>query len=259
METSQTRPLSQINVNEYQTRLVETQKLHIKACQETTSLKEQLDELKTQLKIQQRRLEYKARKNMLEEHKTALMLLRGQRIADGGCTFGIRNLPGVDNGQTHVRCRSLDLPEVTSSGDSSPEVTSPAVKSLPGYAPLRVEKVDLNFERVRTEAISVTKTASSPEVIPAPEVPVTISVATSTDDLDEMAMEADVAFRNENKQGGEENNWNIQENMLRREEAEGRSRSVSPYTAEKRSYAKGEIIYSLAEEVREIPISSHSV
>ena len=175
------------------------------------------------------------------------------------CTFGIRNLPGVDNGQTHVRCRSLDLPEVTSSGDSSPEVPSPAVKPLHGYSPLRVEKADSNLERVKTEAISVTKTASSPEVISSPEVPVMISVATSTDDLDEMAMKADVAFNNKNKQGGEENDWNIQENMLCREEAEGRSRSVSPYTAEKRSYAKDEIIYSLDEEVREIPISSHSV
>ena len=78
----------------------------------------------------------------------------------------------------------------------------------------------------------------------SPEAPCTISVATSTADLRRSdSSDKDVAER-----------WCIHENILCREEAEGRSRSISPYTAEKKSYADKEksdsaIIPSLDEEV----------
>ena len=243
-----------MNVSEYQTRLIETQKLHIKACQETTTLKRELDELKTQLKMQQRRLEYEARKSMLEEHKTALMLLRGRRIADGGCASRTKSPAVVNSDQTQSRSLKLPTSLATSSSDSSPETTSPGMLRSPDYANLELEKSDLNTEKVRLEVTSFSETKPAQSF----EVPAMVSVGTSTDDLHELG--GDATFAGEDEQKGEVqegNHWNIRENLPSREEAEGCSRSVSPYTAEKRSYAtiqgpKEKIIYPLDEEVSEI-------
>ena len=85
-----------------------------------------------------------------------------------------------------------------------------------------------------------------------------VSVATSTDDLDELVIKTDVDFKHqkhEHEREMEENDWNIRENMLCREEAEGCSRSVSPHSEEKKSFPNGQIVYSssLDEEVRQGP------
>ena len=249
-EKSETSQSTQMRANEYQTRLIETEKLHIKACQQTTTLKRELDELKTQFRIQQRRLEFEARKSVLEEHKTALMLLRGRRIVDGGYLSRTGSSGRETNEQTH--CRSPELTEVTPSGDSSPDVTSPRILRLSDDAHLRVRKSDLDSKRVRTEGASNTVLTPPLEVIPELVRPLMVSVATSTDDLHDS--EADVELRSDNVGAREVSKWNIQENILCREEAEGRSRSVSPQTAEKKSYAnipapKGNIVYPLDEEV----------
>lgn len=234
-------------MREYQTRLCETQRLHTKACQETTTLKRELDELKTQLQIQQRRLEYEARKTVLEEHKTALMLLRGRRIVDGCSESETSNAPRVNKGE--MQFRSHDSPEVVSFREFSPEVTSPEVTDLSGYVNPESENSALDLDNVRTEVTPETEMTSKPQINSTPEVPVMISVATSTNDLH--LLEAYVESDEEEPRG----EWNIRENILCREEAEGRSRSVSPYTAEKKSYAKveaseSEVIYQLDEEVR---------
>ena len=144
--------------------------------------------------------------------------------------------------------RSSELRQATYSGDLSTQVTSTEMKRLPGYSPLWVEKPCLEFERAENEAMSV----SSPDR----ERPVMVSVATTTDDLDVLVMKTDVDFKhqeNEHEREMEENHWNIRENMLCREEAEGRSRSVSPDSEEKKSFANGQIVYlsSLDEEVRQ--------
>ena len=248
LETSQSTQISR--ANEYQTRLIETEKLHIKACQQTTTLKRELDELKMQFRIQQRRLEYEARKSVLEEHKTALMLLRGRRMVDGGYVSGTGSSGRETNEQTH--CRSPELTEVTPSGDSSPDITSAKILRLSDHAHLGVRKSDLDSKRVRTEGTSNAVLTPLLEVIPDPVRPLMVSVATSTDDLHDS--EADVELRSDNVGAEEVSNWNIRENILCREEAEGRSRSVSPQTAEKKSCAnvpasKGNIVYHLDEEV----------
>ena len=235
-------------MKEYQSRLCETQRLHTKACQETTTLKRELDELKTQLKIQQRRLEYEARKTVLEEHKTALMLLRGRRTADGCSEYEINNASSVNKG--NMQSSSHDSPEAVLFRDHPPEVTSlgvpsPEVSNLSDYVNPESGNSVLDSDNVRMEV------TSEPEINSTPEVPVMISVATSTNDLHllETVVESD-----EEEPRGE---WNIRENILYREEAEGRSRSVSPYTAEKKSYAKmeaseSEVVCQLDEEVRRL-------
>lgn len=234
-------------MREYQTRLCETQRLHTKACQETTTPKRELDELKTQLEIQQRRLEYEARKTVLEEHKTALMLLRGRRIVDGCSESETSHSYRVNKGE--MQSRSHDSPEVVSIRAFSPEVTSAEVIDLSGYVNPESENSALDLDKVRTEVTSETEMTSEPEMNSTPEVPVMISVATSTNDLH--LLEADVEWDEEEPR----EEWNIRENILCREEAEGRSRSVSPYTAEKKNYpkvevSKSEVIYQLDEEVR---------
>lgn len=249
-EKSETSQSTQIRAKEYQTRLIETEKLHIKACQQTTTLKRELDELKTQFRIQQRRLEYEARKSVLEEHKTALMLLRGRRIVDGGYVSRPGSSGRETNEQTH--CRSPELTEVTPSGDSLPDMTSPKILGLSDNAHLGVRKSDLDSKRVRTEGTSKTVLTQLLEVIPEPVRPLMVSVATSTDDLHDS--EADFELRSDNVGAEEVSNWNIRENILCREEAEGRSRSVSPQITEKKSCAnvpasKGNIVYHLDEEV----------
>lgn len=251
----ETNQSSHLSVKEYQTRLCETQRLHIKACQETTTLKRELDELKTQLQIQQRRVEYEARQSMLEEHKKALMLLRGRRMADGCSASEANNASRVSNGE--MQSRSHDLPEVASFREFTPEVTSQEVTNLLGYAHPELENSALDFENIRTEVASETQMSSEPETNLTPEVPLMISVATSTDDLHMLeicAESPDVESPDEEEPRGE---WNIRENILCREDAEGRSRSVSPYTAEKKSYAdveasKSEVVYPMDEEVRKL-------
>lgn len=191
---------------------------------------------------------------MLEEHKTALMLLRSRRQADGGCSSRTMSQPIVNFNKT--QCLYPKSPEVTSCGDSSPEVMSSRAICLPSYEHSGVEKSNLNLERVTTEVMSDTEMTPPLEAVPTPKVPLMISVATSTDDLHELGAEVELVA--EDGQGGEERDWNIRENVLCREEAEGRSRSVSPYIAEKRSYDSvqankaGNIIYPLDEEVREL-------
>ncbi|CAH3182463.1 unnamed protein product [Porites lobata] len=167
------------------------------------------------------------------------MLLRGRRTVDGGCMLGTRK--EADNDHQ----RSSELRQATYSADLSTQGTSTEMKRLPGYSPLWVEKPCLEFERAENEAMSV----SSPDR----ERPVMVSVATTTDDLDVLVMKTDVDFKhqeNEHERETEENHWNIRENMLCREEAEGRSRSVSPDSEEKKSFANGQIVYlsSLDEE-----------
>lgn len=250
----ETNHSSHLSVKEYQSRLCETQRLHTKACLETTTLKKELDELKTQLKIQQRRLEYEARKTVLEEHKTALMLLRGRRTADGCSEYEINNASSVNNGK--MQSRSHDSPEVVSFGEYSPEMTSlempsPEVTNLSGYANPESGNSVLDSDNVRMGVTPKVEMTSQPEIYSTPEVPVMISVATSTNDLH--LLETDVESDEEEPRG----EWNIRENMLYREEAEGRSRSVSPYTAEKKSYAKvevseSEVVYQMDEEVRRL-------
>lgn len=240
----ETHQSSHPSVKEYQTRLCETQRLHIKACQETTTLRRELDELRTQLQIQQRRLEYEARQSMLEEHKKALMLLRGRRIADGCSVSETSNVSGVNSGE--MEYQSHNSPEVTSLRESTPEVTSQEVTYLPGCAHPELETLALGLDNMRTEV------TSESEINLTPEVPLMISVATSTDDLHMLGTDAESTDDEEPR--GE---WNIRENILCREDAEGRSRSVSPYTAEKKSCAnveasKSEVVYSLDEEVRKI-------
>ena len=241
----ETHQSSHLSVKEYQTRLCETQRLHIKACQETTTLRRELDELRTQLQIQQRRLEYEARQSMLEEHKKALMLLRGRRIADGcSASETASRLSRVYSGE--MESQSHNLPEVTSLRESTPEVTSQEVNYLPGCAHPELETLALGLDNMRTEV------TSEPEINLTPEVPLMISVATSTDDLHMLGTDAESTDDEEPR--GE---WNIRENVLCREDAEGRSRSVSPYTAEKKSYAnmepsKSEVVYPLDEEVRKL-------
>ena len=225
-----------------ETRHIDSQKLHVKACKEKASLKRELDDIRAHLKMQQRKLEFEERKNKLEEHKTALMLLRGRRTVDGGCMLGTRK--EADNDHQ----RSSELRQATYSGDLSTQVTSTEMKRLPGYSPLWVEKPCLEFERAEKEAKSVSSSAQ--------ERPIMVSVATSTDDLDVLVMKTDVDFKHhksEHEREMEENHWNIRENMLCREEAEGRSRSVSPDSEEKKSFANGQIFYlsSLDEEVRQ--------
>ena len=252
----ETNQSSHLSVKEYQSRLCETQRLHTRACQETTTLKRELDELKTQLQIQQRRLEYEARKTVLEEHKTALMLLRGRRTADGCSESEISNASSVNKGE--IQSRANDSPEVvsfreysaevTSPEVPSPEVPSPEVTNLSGYVNPESEHSALDLDSIRTGVTSETEHTSEPEINLPPEVPVMISVATSTNDLHLLA--ADVELDEEEPRA----EWNIRENILYREEAEGRSRSVSPYTAEKKSYAKleaseSEVVYQLDEEV----------
>ena len=249
-EKSETSQSCHMRANEYQTRLIETEKLHIKACQQTTTLKRELDELKTQFRIQQRRLEYEARKSVLEEHKTALMLLRGRRIVDGGYVSRTGSSGREIEEQTH--CLSPELTGVTPSGDSSPDVTSPKILRFFDHAHLGVKKSDLDLKKVRTEVTSNTVLPPPLEVIPEPVRPLMVSVATSTDDLHDP--EADIKLRSDDVGAEEGSNWNIRENILCREEAEGRSRSVSPQTAEKKSYpntpaSKGDIVYALDEEV----------
>lgn len=244
-ETSQTYfSRHEISVKGIETRHIDSQKLHVKACKETASLKRELDDIRAQLKMQQRKLEFEERKNKLEEHKMALMLLRGRRTVDGGCMLGTSKEANNDHQ------RSSELRQATYSGNLSTQVTATEMKLLPGYSPLWVEKPCLEFERAEKEVTSV----SSP--VPVRERPVMVSVATSTDDLDEQVIETDVDFKHlkhEHEREMEENDWNIRENMLCREEGEGRSRSVSPDTEEKKSFADGQIVYlsSLDEEVRE--------
>lgn len=238
----ETNHSSHLSVKEYQTRLCETQRLHTKACQETTTLKRELDELKTQLQIQQRRLEYEARRSMLEEHKKALMLLRGRRIADGCSASETSSASRVNN---------VDLPEVASLREFTPEVTS-QMTELPGYVHAELETPALDLDSTRTEVASEMEITSEPEINPTPEVPLMISVATSTNDLH--MLEADVESADEEEPRGE---WNIRENILCREDAEGRSRSVSPYTAETKGYAnaeasKSEVVYPVDEEVSKL-------
>ena len=235
-------------MKEYQSRLCETQRLHTKACQETTTLKRELDELKTQLQIQQRKLEYEARKTVLEEHKTALMLLRGRRTADGSSESEISNASSVNKGVT--QSPSHDSPEVVSFRQYSPEVPAPEMTNLSGFVNLESEISALDLDNVKKIGVTPeTNMTSEPELNSIPEVPVMISVATSTNDLH--LLETDVESDEEEPRV----EWNIRENILCREEAEGRSRSVSPYTAEKKSYAKdqaaeSEVIYQLDEEVK---------
>ena len=242
-ETSQTYfSRHEISVKGIETRHIDSQKLHVKACKETASLKRELDDIRAQLKMQQRKLEFEERKNKLEEHKMALMLLRGRRTVDGGCMLGTRKETNNDHQ------RSSELRQATYSGDLSTQVTSTETKRLPGYSPLWVEKPCLEFERAEKEVRSVSS--------PVRERPVMVSVGTSTDDLDELVIETDVDFKHlkhEHEREMEENDWNIRENMLCREEGEGRSRSVSPDTEEKKSFADGQIVYlsSLDEEVRQ--------
>lgn len=252
----ETNQSSHLSVKEYQSSLCETQRLHTNACHETTTLKRELDELKTQLQIQQRRLEYEARKTVLEEHKTALMLLRGRRTADGCSESEIGKASSVNKGE--MQSRAHDSPEVVAFREYSPEVSPPEVSSreatnLSGYINTESENSALNLNNVKMRVTPETELTSETEINSTPEVPVMISVATSTNDLH--LLEADVELDEEEPRG----EWNIRENILYREEAEGRSRSVSPYTAEKKSYAKveaseSEVVYQLDEEVRRILI-----
>ena len=240
----ETHQSSHLSVKEYQTRLCETQRLHIKACQETTTLRRELDELRTQLQIQQRRLEYEARQSMLEEHKKALMLLRGRRIADGSSAPETSNVSRVNSGE--MESQSHNPPEVPSLGTSTPEVTPQELTHLPACAHPELETLAFNLDNTRTEV------TSEPETNLTPEVPLMISVATSTDDLHTLGTDAESTDDEEPRE-----EWNIRENFLCREDAEGRSRSVSPYTAEKKSYAnleasKSEVVYQLDEEVRKM-------
>lgn len=250
----ETNQSNQLSVKEYQTRLCETQRLHTKACQETTTLKRELDELKSQLQIQQRRLEYEARKTVLEEHKTALMLLRGRRTADGCSESEISNTSSVNKGA--IQSGSHDSPEVASFRGYPPEVPSPEaslpeVTNLSASINLESENSALDLDNARLRVAPEAEMMSNPKTNFPPEVPVMISVATSTNDLH--LLEADVEWDEEEPRGV----WNIRENLLCREEAEGRSRSVSPYTAEKKSYARvdaseSEVVNQLDEEVRRI-------
>lgn len=232
-------------MKEYQTRLCETQKLHTKACQETTTLKRELDELKSQLQIQQRRLEYEARKTVLEEHKNALILLRGRRTADGCSESEISNTSSVNKGA--IQTGSHDSSEVASfRGYPLLEVTN-----LSASINLESENSALDLDNARLGVVPEAELMSNPKTNFPPEVPVMISVATSTNDLH--LLEADVEWDEEEPRG----EWNIRENLLCREEAEGRSRSVSPYTAEKKRYARvdaseSEVVNQLDEEVRRI-------
>ncbi|XP_022807541.1 kinesin-like protein KIF17 isoform X1 [Stylophora pistillata] len=235
--------LSQSSVKEYQMRLFETQKLHIKACEETTTLKRELDELRAQLQIQRKRYEYEARRSMLEEHKTALMLLRGRRIADGCSASDNRNLARVNHSETHSS--SLNLPKMASYDGLSQDITPKDLSILPAQTNLDYSNFDCQN---LTDVTSETERASEPEGKTSPEVPAMISVSTSTDDL--QVLETDVDLTDEDQPKKE---WNIRENILCRDEAEGRSRSASPYTEEKKSYAgvqaaKSEVIYPLDEE-----------
>ena len=212
-------------------------------------MKRELDELKTQLQIQQRKLEYEARKTVLEEHKTALMLLRGRRTADGCSEYEISNASTAN--KSEMQSRSHDSPEVVAFREYSPELPSPEVTNLSGDINTESGNLALDLDNVKMGVTPETELTSEPEINSTPEVPVMISVATSTNDLH--LLEADVELNEEEPRG----DWNIRENILYREEAEGRSRSVSPYTAEKKSYAKveaseSEIVYQLDEEVRRI-------
>lgn len=252
-ETIRTRQSSEMSIDEYQTRLTETQNLHVKACQETSSLKREVHELRTRLQIQQRRLDYEARKNILEEHKTALMLLRGRRIADGGHSSHAGSSLRVISGQS--QCLSPELTEATSHAHSSPEVKSPNMQRFCNYAHPEVEgKFRSGLKRVRTEVTTDTEISPSLKFIAEPEMPLMISVATSTDDLCDLDTDEDLP--KENEWEGKGNDWTIRESMLCREEAEGRSRSASPFYAEKQNYnsrqgSRSKCVYPLDEEVRE--------
>lgn len=237
--------LSQSSVKDYQMRLFETQKLHIKACEKTTTLKRELDELRAQLQIQRKRYEYEARRSMLEEHKTALMLLRERRIADGCSASDNRNLARVKN-QSETHYTSFSLSEITSSRGLSQEITTRELTISPAHTDL--DYSNFNFENL-TDVTSETERASEPEGKSSPEVPAMISVSTSTDDLRDLETDVDSTDEDQPKR-----EWDTRENSLCREEAEGRSRSVSPYTAEKKRYAgvepsNSEVICPLDEEV----------
>ena len=231
-------------IAEYQTRLVETQKLHIRACQESTTLKRELDELKTQLQIQQRKLEYEARKNILEEHKIALMMLRSRRTAEGA------NILHTGNELREINDTASCRPEQEDRHASPVDMSS--VVTLPRMLTREPSKESaFGREEVVTEIPTGIDITPLPELTLEPDIPSMVSVGTSTDDL--LELKIDVQLPNEYE--GDIEGWHIRENMLCRGDAEGRSRSVSPYTAEK-SYAgkqecKGKSGFLLDEEVRE--------
>ena len=182
---------------------------------------------------------------MLEEHKTALMLLRERRIADGCSASDNRNLARVKN-QSETHYTSFSLSEITSSRGLSQEITTRELTISPAHTDL--DYSNFNFENL-TDVTSETERASEPEGKSSAEVPAMISVSTSTDDLRDLETDVDSTDEDQPKR-----EWDARENSLCREEAEGRSRSVSPYTAEKKRYAgvepsNSQVIYPLDEEV----------
>ncbi|XP_068724278.1 kinesin-like protein KIF17 [Montipora capricornis] len=216
-------------IAEYQTRLVETQKLHIRACQESTTLKRELDELKTQLQIQQRKLDYEARKSILEEHKTALMMLRSRRTAEGANILHTGNELREINDT--ASCRREQEDRHASPVEMSSVVTLPRM-----LTPEPSKESAFGREEVVTEIPTGVDMTPLPELTLEPDIPCMVSVGTSTDDLFELKI--DVQLPNEYE--GDIEGWHIRENMLCRGDAEGRSRSVSPYTAEKNYAGKQE-------------------
>lgn len=234
-------------IAEYQTRLFETQKLHVRACQETSILKKELDELKAQLQIQQSKIDYEARKSFLDEHRNALKILRGRRIADGGNMLQTENALRETNDISSCPLQPVQrLEEV--------EGFSSGVTSLrPRASPSGGIQSDFRLKGTAKEVTSAIDTAPLPELTHEPVLPFMVSVATSTDDLFELQIDA--ASESDCEQNIKE--WNIRENIFCRENAEGRSRSASPYPEEKESKTgkeeqKRRGDFALDEEVRKL-------
>lgn len=127
--------------------------------------------------------------------------------------------------------------------------TSDMTSLRPRASPSGEIQSEFGLKRTAREVTSATDTAPLPELTPEPVLPFMVSVATSTDDLFESQI--DSALESDFEQNIKE--WNIRENNFYRENAEGRSRSASPYTEEKESKTvKQGQNFALDEEVRKL-------
>ena len=170
------------------------------------------------------------------------MILRGRRIADGGDMLQIGNKLRETN---YIWCPSEPVQKLEEVEGFTSDMTS----LRPRASPSGEIQSEFGLKRTAREVTSATDTAPLPELTPEPVLPFMVSVATSTDDLFESQI--DSALESDFEQNMKE--WNIRGNNFYRENAEGRSRSASPYTEEKESKTvKQGQNFALDEEVRKL-------
>ena len=250
---------TELKLREYRLRLLQTQKLHSQACQETINLRRELGDLRTQLKIQQRRTEYETRRREHEEHRSALLLLKSRRVAYGASATIVS-----DTKMQH--CQALNSRKVTSheyvttETQLSPDKVTPqqvktTQKVMTSQEVMTSREVMTSHEVKRTW-LETTSQMTSPETLDSDNLEMNAdsfedlssdSVADNSKDetwfcdigdlsdketflwdVDEPETLAPLA---EEESPLEE--WNIHENVWHRGEADGRSRSASPRVVEK--------------------------